>query len=179
MTKRKKTVVSCVAKCLLISPLVIAVSFSAAVPAAYAAAPTAVAQGAVGLPDGVLYYLNGQKASKYTIENLAPENIAHMNVLKGGSVQQVLGNVPEKQAILVTTKGNESAAAVVELNKKLNRSVVLADKLLLIDDKEVTRAEFERLLPSQIQQITVLSPEKAVEAYGEKGKNGAAQITTK
>ncbi|SMB84256.1 hypothetical protein SAMN00120144_0826 [Hymenobacter roseosalivarius DSM 11622] len=182
MTNRKKIVVGRVAKCLLVSSLVVALSFSIVAPVApvaYAAVPTAVAQSVAGLPDGVLYYLNGQKVSKEIVEKIAPETIASMNVLKGPGVQQVLGNVPEQQAILVTTKGKENAAAVVELNKKLNRSVDLAGKLLLIDGKEVTRAEFERVLPAQPQQITVLTPEKAVEAYGEKGENGSASITTK
>ena len=179
MINSKKIVTNRLIKGLFISPLAIALCVSAVASSTYAAAPVGVMQNAAGLPDGVLYYLDGQKSTKEIVEKLAPETIASLNVLKGPSVQRVLGNVAEKQAILVTTKGKENAAAVVDLNKKLNRSIDLSSKLLLIDDKEVTQAEFERLLPSQLQQITVLSPEKAVEAYGEKGKNGSVSITTK
>ncbi|QIL76609.1 hypothetical protein [Hymenobacter sp. HDW8] len=136
-------------------------------------------QTAVGLPDGILYYIDGQRVNKEDLDKISPNDIASMNVLKGPKVRAVLGNVSETQAILITTKANENSAAVVALNKKLNSSADIAGKLLLIDGKEVTRTEFERMVPSQIYQITVLSPEKAVEAYGEKGKNGAAIITTK
>ncbi|MGY2130624.1 M56 family metallopeptidase [Hymenobacter sp. HD11105] len=146
----------------------------------FASTPDAVppVQNAAGIADDLLYYLDGKKVSKTVTENIAPESIASINVLKGERVRQVLGNVSETRAILITTKANENAAAVIDLNKKLNRSVKLAGKLLLVDDKEVTQAEFERFLPAQIRQVTVLTPEKAMLAYGEKGKNGSVQILT-
>jgi hypothetical protein len=180
MLFQKKIVAALTSKRLFIAPLAFALSLGVTAIEAQAAVPVIAVQTAVGLADGVLYYLDGQKVSKEVFDKVAPGDIASVNVLKGASVRQVLGNnVVETQAILVTTKANQSTAAVVELNKKLNRSIELASKLLLVDGKEVSRAEFERLLPAQIQQITVLTPKKAVEAYGEKGKNGAALITTK
>ncbi|QNP53242.1 hypothetical protein H9L05_06320 [Hymenobacter qilianensis] len=164
---------------MFISSLVVAVNVSAAAPAAYATVPTTVVQNAVGLPDGVLYYVDGQKVSKEVAEKMNPASIAMVNVLKGATLRQIVGNVPETQVILITTKGNENAALVVELNKKLNRSVDLTNKLLLVDGQQVTLTEMERLLPSQLQQVTVLSADDAVKAYGEKGKNGSVSITTK
>lgn len=133
----------------------------------------------MGLPDNILYYLDGQKTSKVAVEGLNPADIANMNVLKGASVGKVLGNVSEPRAILITTKANLNAPAVIVLNKKLNRNIDLTDKLLLVDEREVTRTEFERLLPTYTRQVTALEPEKAMEAYGEKGKNGSVQILTK
>ena len=179
MKNRITSVMSHVVKRLSIGLLVVAASANAIVPAAYAAVSTAVVQRSTDLPDNALYYLNGQKVSKEVVEKIEPSTIASMNVLKGPSLRQILGHVPEAQAILITTKGNEIAAAVVELNKKLNRNVDLSNKLLLLDGKEITRTEMEQLLPSQLQQVTVLSPQDAVKAYGEKGKNGSVSITTK
>lgn len=164
-------------KCLLISSFVVATGVVGS--AAQAQTPTALVRQSVGLPDEVLYYLDGQKINKAALEALNPSDIASMNVLKGAQVREVLGEVSETQAILITTKVNENSAAVVALNKKINSSINLNGKLLLVDGKEVSRAEFSRLLPSQIYQMTMLSPEKAVEAYGDKGRSGSVQITTK
>ena len=37
----------------------------------------------------------------------------------------------------------------------------------------------KKLAPSDIESINVIKGEKALEEYGEKGKNGVIQITTK
>lgn len=179
MSTQLRTAFSNVAKHLLVSSFVVAAGCWMAAPAAQAQVPAPLVRQSVSLPDEIVYYLDGQRVDKGILAEIAPGTIANLSILKGADVAKVLGNVSETRAVLITTKANENSAAVIDLNKKLNRIIDLSGKLLLIDGKEVTKAEFERLLPSQLQQITVLSSEKAVEAYGEKGKNGSAAITTK
>ena len=162
----------------LVLPLTVLLLLGFDASTTYAQTPATLARQAASLPDDVLYYLDGQKASKAAVEALNPADIANMNVLKGANVAKVLGG-PQTQAVLITTKANLNAPAVIDLNKKLNRLVDLTDKLLLVDEREVTQSEFERLLPTQSRQVTALEPEKAMEVYGGKGKNGSVQIQTK
>ncbi|WGU68677.1 hypothetical protein QIU19_01470 [Capnocytophaga canimorsus] len=45
--------------------------------------------------------------------------------------------------------------------------------------KEVTLTEFNALSPENIQNISILKDEKAIEIYGEKAKYGVVIVTTK
>ncbi|WP_338733118.1 hypothetical protein [Mangrovimonas cancribranchiae] len=51
--------------------------------------------------------------------------------------------------------------------------------LYIIDNKEATPEEVEKIAPKKILSMTVLKGEKATKSYGEKGKNGVIIITTK
>ena len=54
-----------------------------------------------------------------------------------------------------------------------------SSSLFFIDGKESTKAEVDRLDPKKIESINVLKGESIVAKYGEKGKNGVIEITTK
>tara|TARA_R110002050_G_scaffold92269_1_gene193120 strand:+ start:11403 stop:12734 length:1332 start_codon:yes stop_codon:yes gene_type:complete len=51
--------------------------------------------------------------------------------------------------------------------------------LILLDSKEISNNELEKLNPENFKSINVLKDEKAIEKYGDKGKNGVIEITTK
>lgn len=51
--------------------------------------------------------------------------------------------------------------------------------LYLVNDKEVTEEFIRNLVPADVETITVLKDTKAVEKYGEKGKNGVIEIKLK
>ena len=52
------------------------------------------------------------------------------------------------------------------------------EPLIILNGKEVTKAEIEKYKPEDIESVTVLK-ESAIEKYGEKGKNGVIEIKTK
>ncbi|MCX2745418.1 hypothetical protein OO013_16180 [Mangrovivirga sp. M17] len=52
------------------------------------------------------------------------------------------------------------------------------EPLIILNGKEVTKAQIEKYKPEDIESITVLK-ESAIEEYGEKGKNGVIIIITK
>jgi hypothetical protein len=52
------------------------------------------------------------------------------------------------------------------------------EPLIILNGKEVTKAEIEKYKPEDIESITVLK-ESAIEKYGDKGKNGVVEIKTK
>lgn len=51
--------------------------------------------------------------------------------------------------------------------------------LYILDEKEITSEEMEAIKPENIVSINVLKGEAALKLYGEKGKNGVIEITTK
>ncbi len=55
----------------------------------------------------------------------------------------------------------------------------LANPLFVLDDVEMIGNDLGSIKPEEIESIDVLKEKKAVEPYGEKGKNGVVIITTK
>ena len=51
--------------------------------------------------------------------------------------------------------------------------------LFIVDGKEVTESDFLAIKPENIQSTHALKSEAATKAYGDKGKNGVMEITTK
>lgn len=55
----------------------------------------------------------------------------------------------------------------------------IANTLIIVDGKEVSRAEADKLNPQSMQSVEILKSESATTLYGEKGKEGAFLITLK
>ena len=53
------------------------------------------------------------------------------------------------------------------------------DPLILVDGKEISKDDMDKLNPKDIETVEVLKGDSATEKYGEKGKNGVILITTK
>ena len=51
--------------------------------------------------------------------------------------------------------------------------------LIIIDGKEATKAEMDKINPDKIEKVEVLKNKTSVEKYGEKGKDGVVLITLK
>jgi hypothetical protein len=84
----------------------------AATPNPAAAAAVAPLATSVAPP---VYYLDGVRTDKATVDKLNPKTIAYMNVLDEKASQQVFGAGSGKVAIVVTKQGQNSAA-VLALN---------------------------------------------------------------
>lgn len=50
---------------------------------------------------------------------------------------------------------------------------------LYLDGKEISQSELEQIKPTDIASVNVLKGENAIKKYGDKGKNGVIEITTK
>ena len=70
---------------------------------------------------------------------------------------------------------NEIKNPVINKLKSIKDSV----PLYVVDGKKITAAEMKNLKPADIESITVLKDQKAIEAYGVEGKNGVILIVTK
>lgn len=72
-----------------------------------------------------VYYLDGVRTNKATVDKLDPKTIAYMNVLDEKTSQQVFGAESGKVAVVVTKHGQNSAA-VLALNDKIAKVAPLS-----------------------------------------------------
>ena len=74
------------------------------------------------------------------------------------------------------TEGFAPDPSCTTLKAKLLESIF--KPLIIIDGKE-TKDKIEDLDPDDIKSMSVLKDDSAIKKYGEKGKNGVIEITTK
>lgn len=89
---------------------------------------------------------------------------------KPGDSPVQINNDDNQQTYSVETSGN----VVIKKDPEF-------EGLYIVDGKDYNKKAFEelKLKPNTIKRIDVLKGEKAVEIYGEKGKNGVINITTR
>ncbi|MFJ1401591.1 hypothetical protein ACILFO_03060 [Capnocytophaga canimorsus] len=87
-----------------------------------------------------------------------------------------------------TKAKNDSSKETPEVKTTETKTFVIKDPVIkpaykeplkIVDGKEVTNSELNALSPENIQNISILKDEKAIEIYGEKAKFGAIIVTTK
>jgi len=77
---------------------------------------------------------------------------------------------------------SDETIAVQTIGKGKNKIFISGDNdnaLFIIDDKEVTKKEFDNLDTDTIESVNVLKGTAAAEKFGDKGKDGVIVITTK
>ncbi len=121
---------------------------------------------------------------------LNPENIATINVIKGGAGTIQYGASGSNGVIEITTKTSGQKAiddtkpsAIISLRQAQNEKVSLGglnnNELILLNGKEVEKSVLNDLSVMAIATIEVFKGEKALNKFGEKGRNGVIVITTK
>ncbi|MDW7691560.1 M56 family metallopeptidase [Flammeovirgaceae bacterium SG7u.111] len=124
-----------------------------------------------------LYILDGEEISQEELENIAPEKIAFMNVLKGNSAIDKYGEKGKNGVVEITLSDK-----IIEQSKKTIQIRSLDDNkqpLFIIDGKEVSHGFIKTIDPDNIKQLDVHKGEIAIHYFGEKGKNGVVEITLK
>lgn len=82
-------------------------------------------------PPNALVFIDGKKSSKDEMKNIPSNNIQSIDVLKGETAKKKYGNKGKEGAIEITTKNN-----------------IPPNTLMIIDGKESTRDEFEKIPPA-------------------------------
>lgn len=85
----------------------------------------------------------------------------------------LFSNASEARTVLLSTVQETVFTTVIEIVKEAN------DPLIIIDGKEASKTDLDQLDPNTIDSVSVLKSEKAIEKYGEKGKNGVIEVVTK
>lgn len=110
-----------------------------------------------------IYVYDGVRISTEELNNVNPDNIASVNVLKGESGVAMYGKDAVNGVIIIDSKDPKP-----ELDK---------NRLIIIDGEIMPQGfDINTISPSDIDSLTVLNGETAIEKYGEKGRNGATII---
>lgn len=120
-----------------------------------------------------LYVVDGQQKDKEYVNTMNPSNIQSIDVLKGESATVLYGEKGKAGVVKITTKPLPLHYDTIMKKEK-------PAPLYVIDgDIKGSKYKFNKINPNDIESINTLKGEKAVTRYGEAGKNGVIEITTK
>jgi TonB-dependent SusC/RagA subfamily outer membrane receptor len=85
----------------------------------------------------------------------------------------------DPQTLTVTTTDKDGKKTITFVQKHEEKTTLPKDVLYVIDGKEMESGSMKDVDPNTIKSINVLKGETALKLYGEKGKNGVIEITTK
>ncbi|MDD2792003.1 MAG: M56 family metallopeptidase [Sediminibacterium sp.] len=125
--------------------------------------------------------LNGEKITEAELSAISPNDIATINVMKGGSANALFKDeVAENGVIMITTKNAGSGELKVKIQNE-QTAANLKEKILVVLDGVVQDKSLEELniLPEKINSVNVLKGKMATQSYGERAKDGAILIKTK
>lgn len=111
-----------------------------------------------------LFILDGKEIIKNELNNLDPNKIESINVIKDNSATTIYGEKGKNGVIIITSKNN---------NNNLGNPTYIVDGVY--SDKGVV----DKINASDIASVNVLKGNEAIKMYGEKGKNGVVTINTK
>lgn len=116
-----------------------------------------------------LFILNGEEISKEKMDNLKPDDIKSINVLKRESATKKYGDKGKNGVVIISS--DEIAINI--------KGESLETPIFMLDGKEISKEEMEKINPDAIESISVLKGDSAAKKYGEKGANGVIEIILK
>ena len=141
-----------------------------------------------------LYVLDGVvKEKDLDLKTIKPDEIESISVLKNASATAVYGDKGKDGVVIITTKKGTNVRVegvqgnLVGINSDVKESELSlrgaseGTKPLIVLDGEVKGKDFEinTIKPNEIESISVLKGNSAVQLYGDDGKNGVIDIITK
>ncbi|MCB0648383.1 MAG: TonB family protein [Saprospiraceae bacterium] len=151
-----------------------------------------------------LFVVDGNIVEMKSLEEINPEKIESINILKDESATRLYGSKGENGVVVIKLKDGKN---INTKGEKLDEVVVVgygkphsnteekevtgvkiratgtgngqAQPVIIVDGKKIPNAELELLDPECIKSMVVLKGEKATEKYGNDAKDGAIEITTK
>ena len=85
----------------------------------------------------------------------------------------------DPETLTVTRTDKDGKKTITYVQKTTEKTELPKDVLYIIDGKEMTSGSIKDIDPTSIKMVSVLKGENATKKYGEKGKNGVIEITTK
>ena len=136
----------------------------------------------------VVYLVDGVRVPE--IESLDPNRIESISVLKDASVPAeylaegctgvitiTTKRTPDaRQAAVESVEGSPDSSTTVYKGSVTVNGAFSEGTLILINGKEAAQADVDALKPGRIKKMTVYKGEEAVKRYGERGRNGVADI---
>lgn len=127
------------------------------------------------ISDDALYFVDGEAASLDKVKSLNPDDIESIEVIKGEKAEEAYGSEGKNGVIQVFTKSDRD----MDININLRDVGKNSDLLMFIDGQSASKEDLELLNKDEIESITVIKGEEAIEKYGKKAKEGVIIITMK
>lgn len=117
-----------------------------------------------------LYVIDGEVMKEGgDIKTINPENIESINILKGNMAIEKYGERAKNGVIEIFLK-----KGVLPLGGENAKPIYVVDGEIMKKDFDIAA-----IAPESIASMAILKDKSAIEKYGEKGKNGAIEITLK
>jgi TonB-dependent SusC/RagA subfamily outer membrane receptor len=111
-----------------------------------------------------LYVVNGKPSSEAEIKLINEADIERIDVLKDSASRVIYGPKAGNGVVLITLKTSAKKAQ---------------EPLYVVDGKIVSKEEAIKNEATNIESVNVLKDKSAIDKYGDKGKNGVIEITSK
>lgn len=138
-----------------------------------------------------LYVIDGKITEASKAKTLDNSSIKSVYVLKDKTATDKYGDKGKNGVVEIYTKNgasynvnvNNDVNTQVDVNTNVNTETKVATKiniaLYVVDGKIVTKEEVDKIDTNTIKSVNVLKEKYATDKYGDKGKNGVVEITTK
>ncbi|MBO6632235.1 MAG: hypothetical protein JJ936_11910, partial [Psychroserpens sp.] len=135
--------------------------------------------------DEPIYIIDGKVVTKEALEDVDSDDIKSLNILKGKAAVEVYGYKAKNGAVILNKK--DAKGWTIDHDKKSNFSVEYEffdtddgeTPLIIMDDKVITKKDMKSMDYNLIDKIEVIKDTRAIEIYGDKGKNGVIIIDSK
>ena len=116
---------------------------------------------------GPLIIVDGKESSNEEMALIKSEDVASVYVFEPGSE-------------VAKSYGEKGSKGVIKVTTKSANVTIVSDPLVIVDGKEISKKELEKINPNDITHMAVIkSGSKAAEQWGSKGLNGVIIVTTK
>ncbi len=146
-----------------------------------------------GQQEKPIVYINGKLTTPdFDMNDIDPNKISSMNVLKGQKATEKYGSDGKNGVIEITTKtptdkdGNEKRVyrghPTIKSTSEISTTIKSdgkAKQLIIVDGVIVTDKSMSDLDSLDIKKMEIYKGAEAIAKYGEKGKNGVIVITTR
>jgi len=137
--------------------------------------------------ENAVYYLDGKKVDNSVLNEMNPNAINNVTVLKGASAVTLYGEEGKNGVIEITTKkeykpeggkisAEGSTIRLINGEKVIDTSQNIP--LYIIDGKILPQSSVNSISPSSIKSMNVVKGETAVKVYGKAAYDGIIEITT-
>ena len=116
---------------------------------------------------GPLIIVDGKESSNEEMALIKSEDVASVYVFEPGSE-------------VAKSYGEKGSKGVIKVTTKSANVTIVSDPLVIVDGKEISKKELEKINPNDIAHMEVIkNGSKAVEQWGIKGLNGVINVVTK
>lgn len=152
-----------------------------------------------------IYMVDGKVVTAETFSKANNNNDKELTIVQNSNYAKELGYDGKDGVFILTTKVESAPVKIIEevkyngktismdeliasdLNTQENKTFEFKFKkeedtkniLFIVNGKEISETDFRKIQPNDIESINVLKDKKAIDKYGEKGKEGVLEIQLK